>query len=239
MMTNFPHYFILPKRLSTEVSFHPFLEPVWRAVGLNIQCATCNHCLTVVVPLLKKMPFLPSGGNISRQSQTWPATPSAPRSSRPSSTEGVAPWRFSLGQALTPLLLRCVRTFSAFTETSTRTTTERWRRSASRSSWWSCPTSGPRRSTWRRSSVRASGRRNWDVCVCRGEHMPAIILIHLRQSWQTCVCLSAVLFNMHDTDNDGMITLEEYRHVSLCSDMKCCLRWSFQSEVLLYWFYCQ
>lgn len=26
---------------------------------------------------------------------------------------------------------------------------------------------------------------------------------------------SAVLFNMHDTDNDGTITLEEYRHVSL------------------------
>lgn len=36
---------------------------------------------------------------------------------------------------------------------------------------------------------------------------------------------------MHDTDNDGMITLEEYRHVSPCSDMKCCLRSSFQSEV--------
>lgn len=28
------------------------------------------------------------------------------------------------------------------------------------------------------------------------------------------VCFSAVLFNMHDTDNDGTITLEEYRHVS-------------------------
>ena len=25
---------------------------------------------------------------------------------------------------------------------------------------------------------------------------------------------STVLFNMHDTDNDGTITLEEYRHVS-------------------------
>lgn len=36
---------------------------------------------------------------------------------------------------------------------------------------------------------------------------------------------------MHDTDNDGMITLEEYRHVSPCSHMKCCLRSSFQSEV--------
>lgn len=46
-----------------------------------------------------------------------------------------------------PPLLKRVRTFSTFTETSTRTTTERWRRSASRSSWWSCPTSGPRQST--------------------------------------------------------------------------------------------
>lgn len=119
------------------------------------------------------------------------------------------------------LLLCCSNVWElspVFTETSVRTTTGRSRRSASRSSWWSCPTSGPRRCTWPRSSVRASGRRNCDVCVCRSEHMPAIILIHLRQSWQRRVCLSAVLFNMHDTDNDGMITLEEYRHVSLCSE---------------------
>lgn len=33
---------------------------------------------------------MPSGGNISRQSLIWPVTLSAPRSSRPSSTEGVA-----------------------------------------------------------------------------------------------------------------------------------------------------
>lgn len=32
---------------------------------------------------------------------------------------------------------------------------------------------------------------------------------------QVVVFVSAVLFNMHDTDNDGTITLEEYRHVSL------------------------
>lgn len=47
-------------------------------------------------------------------------------------------------------LLRCSSTCQLCppsTETSTRTTTGRWRRSASRSSWWSCPTSGPRRST--------------------------------------------------------------------------------------------
>lgn len=36
---------------------------------------------------------------------------------------------------------------------------------------------------------------------------------------------------MHDTDNDGMITLEEYRHVSPCSHTKHCLRSSFQSEL--------
>lgn len=29
---------------------------------------------------------------------------------------------------------------------------------------------------------------------------------------------------MHDTDNDGIITLEEYRHVSLYSVIKCCFR---------------
>lgn len=33
------------------------------------------------------------------------------------------------------------------------------------------------------------------------------------------VCFSAVLFNMHDTDNDGTITLEEYRHVSSGEEM--------------------
>lgn len=89
MMTNLPHYLMWVRRLSSELSFHPFLEPVWQAVALNIRCATCNHCLTPSCHSLK-MPFMPLGGNISRQSQTWPATPSAPRSSRPSSTEGVA-----------------------------------------------------------------------------------------------------------------------------------------------------
>lgn len=40
-----------------------------------------------------------------------------------------------------------------------------FRRSALRSSWWSCPISGPRPCTWQKSSVRASGGRNWDVCL--------------------------------------------------------------------------
>lgn len=102
-------------------------------------------------------------------------------------------------------------------ETSVRMARVRLRRSALRSSWWSCPISGPRPCPWRTNSARASGGRNWDVCLISHDHMLNIIC-----GWRTAVKLtvvlfSAVLFNMHDTDNDGTITLEEYRHVSLCS----------------------
>lgn len=60
-------------------------------------------------------------------------------------------------------------------ETSTRMATGRSRRSASRSSWWSWPISGPRRCTWPRSSVTQSGGRSCDVCVSESRHMLAII----------------------------------------------------------------
>lgn len=106
-----------------------------------------------------------------------------------------------------------------FLETSIRTARVRSRRSASRSSWWSCPISGPHRCTWWRTSVSASGGRNWDVCVLK-----QITQSHAHHYLGTVVkrmFFSAVLFNMHDTDNDGTITLEEYRHVSLC----CSLLW--------------
>lgn len=49
------------------------------------------------------------------------------------------------------------------------------------------------------------------------------------------VCFSAVLFNMHDTDNDGTITLEEYRHVSSGKKWSCTVTlslWSFSTEFL-------
>lgn len=50
--------------------------------------------------------------------------------------------------------------------------------------------------------------------------LPLSSLTSVRADSSASVCLPAVLFNMHDTDNDGMITLEEYRHVSLYA------RWS-------------
>lgn len=171
------------------------------------------------------MPFMPSGGNISRQSLIWHVTPSAPRSSRPSLIEGVAP-----SSTWPRLFLLCCSNVWELSPFSQKLPSERQRRGRGDQLWGvpggHVPLSAPvaahdRGAAWARQEGET------EMCVCRSERMPAIILIHLCQRWQQCVCLSAVLFNMHDTDNDGMITLEEYRHVSLCSETKCCLRWSF------------
>ena len=69
---------------------------------------------------------------------------------------------------------------------------------------------------------RESVRREKLRCVShRKSHDHMLDIIY---GWHTAVkltlLLSAVLFNMHDTNNDGTITLEEYRHVSCCSPLQ-------------------
>lgn len=78
---------------------------------------------------------------------------------------------------------------------------------------------------------RESVRREKLRCVSHSkshDHMLDIIY-----DWHSVVkltiVLSAVLFNMHDTNNDGTITLEEYRHVSCCSPL--------QTKKMLHLFY--
>lgn len=61
---------------------------------------------------------------------------------------------------------------------------------------------------------RESVRREKLRCVCHKSHDH--LLVNDSQLVKLIRAFSAVLFNMHDTDNDGTITLEEYRHVSLC-----------------------
>lgn len=46
-----------------------------------------------------------------------------------------------------------------------------------------------------------------------GDKIPVNWAIKLQQNGYSAVSFLIVLFNMHDTDNDGTITLEEYKHV--------------------------
>lgn len=99
-------------------------------------------------------------------------------------------------------------------ETSIRMAREKFRRLALKSSWWSCPILGRHRRTWQKSSVRRPGERNWDVRLSVDCMNSTPFTWRWHKVKPAFVCFSAVLFNMHDTDNDGTITLEEYRHVS-------------------------
>uniref|UniRef100_A0A3Q2PHN4 Calcineurin B homologous protein 3 n=1 Tax=Fundulus heteroclitus TaxID=8078 RepID=A0A3Q2PHN4_FUNHE len=62
-----------------------------------------------------------------------------------------------------------------------------------------------------RDSVRKEKLR----CTAFKSHIPGVCqrLQSICQHKHFAFFSSAVLFNMHDSDNDGMITLEEYRHV--------------------------
>ncbi len=76
-------------------------------------------------------------------------------------------------------------------ETSVRMARVPLRRSALRSSWWSCPISGPHPCTWQTNSVRVSGGRNWDVCLKTKSHDHMLDVIC---GWRTAFKLTAAVF---------------------------------------------
>lgn len=73
-----------------------------------------------------------------------------------------------------------------------------------------------------RGAARARQEGEAEMCVSlrKKEIKDHMLVVTLRPDSQCFFVLSAVLFNMHDTDNDGTITLEEYRHVSLSCFLK-------------------